>query len=72
MSVRVSCRCRAMNALGQPGGAGENGEISPLSDPWGHFRFDLLSAATFHCQNLMKINNLQAMESPCLLCKGQF
>ena len=49
----------------------EKGEISPLSDPGAHFRFELLSTATFHRQNLMKINRSHALEGPYQVYKGQ-
>ena len=45
---------------------GERGEILPPSPILGPmFDSNLLSTATFHCQNSIKINNIHALEGPC-------
>ena len=49
------------------------GDISlPLSDPGSPFRLKLSSAATFHCQHLVKIRKLKGSEGPDLFCKPPF
>ena len=49
-----------------PGGM--NGIPPPILGA--RFRLELLSSATFHFQNLMKINNLQGLKGQCRFYKG--
>ena len=46
------------------GRGGERGEISPSPILETHSIFELLNTATFHCQNLMKMNDLHALKGP--------
>ena len=48
---------------GAAGGGG--GKFYPLLRSWGP-----ISLSTFHCQNAMKINNLQALEAQFRVSKG--
>ena len=48
-------------------------EISPPSPIQGaHFPSELSNTAAFRRPDSMKINNLQASDGPCRVCKGQF
>ena len=53
-------------------GAARGGGETPPPPPslMVHLRSRLSSAAIFHCQPSMKINNIHAWNGPCRVCKG--
>ena len=59
---------RQRHCPGERGWKGWNFSPSPTLENL--FLFELLSTASFHCQNLMKINSLHALKGPCRFYKG--
>ena len=56
--------------MGQPGV--KEVKFHPLSDAGAYFRSELLGAATFHCHNIKKINNLRILRAYAGSAGGNF